>query len=95
MATLYFSISLLLLAIGCIVIIGNWWVPIKYYVLKRRERSISCMPIVGGVLASFGLLLSPYSWLHEFFWIPLVVDIGCLPMILAYILLLLKGRVFL
>ncbi|MBN2590318.1 MAG: hypothetical protein JXA96_10685 [Sedimentisphaerales bacterium] len=56
-------------------------VPYHCYIQKRKE-SESLIPIVGGLFGWIGLSLLPVniSW-----WVilPLFIDIGCLPMIIA------------
>lgn len=39
------------------------------------------MPVLGGVAASIGILLTGESELRRLFWLPLLLDVGCIPMI--------------
>ena len=73
-----------LLGLGCFVTVGNWvgrahalWTRVGY----------SCVPILGGLCACVGLPLIPR--VKPFAFIPLLLDLGCVPMVLAGVLALL------
>jgi len=51
-----------------------------------HRRSGSTIPLLGGLLAAFGITLLPRSQIWWGWWIPLVLDLGCAP-ILFYSLL--------
>jgi len=70
-----------LLALGVFIALLNAWLPVQYWILKRRDRSRSCIPIIGGILAAIGMLLSGEELLRTLFWLPLFLDIGCVPMV--------------
>ncbi len=63
-----------LLAVG-----GNVHTILRYYL--RGERG-SLVPLVGGVFGSLALVAWPMERLWHWFWVPLVVDPGTLPMVL-------------
>ena len=46
----------------------------------------SLIPVVGGLFGMLGLLIMPSGKLIWFAWVPLLMDIGCLPMIVGGIL---------
>jgi hypothetical protein len=80
-----------LLALGVFIASLNAWLPVQYWILKKRDRSRSCIPIIGGIFAAVGMLLSGEAILKNLFWLPLVLDIGCVPMV-AYALFKLATR---
>jgi hypothetical protein len=51
-----------------------------WYVQKRKAPSR--IPLLGGVAGSIGIWLLPLAAAHKWWWAPLVVDLGCLPLIL-------------
>jgi len=46
-----------------------------------RIRSGSRVPLVGGCAGCLGLLLGPWPQLRAWCWVPLLLDLGCLPMV--------------
>jgi hypothetical protein len=38
------------------------------------------VPILGGVLSSVAFLAAPVEMLRRLWWMPLVVDLGCVPL---------------
>ena len=73
-------ISVVLIALSLLGISGNLWIAIRWYLFKKRA---SMIPFVGGLVGMIGLLLSPMGGVRHFWWVPLVVDLGCGPMLLA------------
>jgi hypothetical protein len=39
------------------------------------------VPLVGGVLVTAGCLVAPAGPVRSLWWVPLVVDLGCVPML--------------
>jgi|CXWL01.1.fsa_nt_gi hypothetical protein len=62
-----------LMLLGSIPIVGNWWF-IASYVARGERRSV--IPLVGGLLVSFGLLVLPLEGIRRFWWLPLLCDYG-------------------
>lgn len=58
------------------VIICNWIVFIKRYIL--RKTNASWIPFVGGVSVSIAFSLPIYKNLNDLYGIPLLLDYGCL-----------------
>ena len=71
----------LLVLSSFIIFYNDIVVPYHCYIQKRKE-SESLIPIVGGLFANIGLSILPVnlSWWTS---LPLLIDIGCLPMIIA------------
>jgi len=61
------------------VFAANW--AIICYFRKRSERNISLVPVAGGVAGAIAMLLFPYANFRLYAWIPLFVDVTCLPMV--------------
>jgi riboflavin transporter FmnP len=77
---LLWIVSGVLIGLSVLAIVGNLWIAIRWYLFKKRA---SMIPFVGGVLGAAGLLLLPVIELRHFWWVPLVADLGCGPMLLA------------
>jgi hypothetical protein len=68
--------SLLALIAAGWLIFGNWS-SIVLFLLKRKHSS--WIPIIGGGVGCLGCLLSPYAVLNKLWWVPLLLDWGCVP----------------
>ncbi|REK09016.1 MAG: hypothetical protein DWQ37_19335 [Planctomycetota bacterium] len=80
------ALCLISLLFAAWVIVGNWYGVIHACVTKR---SFSSLPILGGLLGALAFLA--FETLRPFWWVPLVADIGCVP-VLALTLLYLTTR---
>jgi hypothetical protein len=69
-------LSVALLLVGGFVIIMNW--TIVFYALFKKKYS-SWAPLVGGVLAAVGLAILPMAGVAKYWYVPLIIDYGCLP----------------
>jgi hypothetical protein len=63
-----------LLYLGGWVILCNW-------VIALRARG-SQIPLFGGVFVAIALAVAPWEALHWLWWVPLLVDLGCVPLLL-------------
>lgn len=86
----FFSISLMTL--GGIIIIMNLSLPVRYYILKKRDTSTSLIPLIGGMLSCGGMAISGIKEFNQYAWVPLIVDLGCLPVVAILIWQWLKNR---
>jgi hypothetical protein len=68
--------TFLLLALGAYFIVFNWRC---IFICLIRRRYISMIPLIGGVVACIACYLSPLPWLNEYWWMPLLLDYGCIP----------------
>jgi len=64
------------------LIVAGWviccnWSCILVYLLKGKHSS--WVPILGGGLGCLGCVLSPYAVLNKLWWVPLLIDWGCVP----------------
>lgn len=60
--------------------IGNVLLVVRY---KATGRRASLVPMVGGIFGVMAMLLAPWPEFRSWFWIPLVVDIGSLPLLVT------------
>jgi len=77
-------VSILLIIVGAYVSIMNWAVFVNNHILKRQWTS--AVPFVGGVCAGIGMLLLPIPNVWKLAWLPLLLDWGSLPVIVAAVL---------
>jgi hypothetical protein len=65
---------------GCflLVVIANLRLVLHWF----QQGNTSLIPIIGGVCGVFGFLLIPHSAFHVYWFLPLVVDPGSLPLVL-------------
>ena len=81
MTILLWTVSGLLLLFALYMVGMNWAVFVNNHVLKRKWTS--AVPLVGGVAGALGILLLPVPGSWRFAWLPLVVDWGSVPVIVA------------
>jgi hypothetical protein len=48
-----------------------------------ENRNISSAPLLGGLLGMLAVLIVPIPGIAKWWWIPLVVDFGCLPFVIV------------
>jgi CHASE2 domain-containing sensor protein len=78
-------------------ILGAWltalnWSCIVIWYARRRHHSM--IPLVGGGSLALALLACPMAGTTRWAWIPLIVDPGCLLMMLLLVPLTMKTRGF-
>ena len=76
------------LTLAAVFIIGCNYIGIVH--ARRTRVGFSCVPIIGGVLGGAGFLLLPRLKLLAF--IPPLVDIGCVPVLLALLVHILRRK---
>jgi hypothetical protein len=81
-AILLWIVSVILIGLSLWVILGNLWTTIGG-LFKKRKSFESYVPLIGGVAGMVGMLFLPVPGMRRFWWVPLVVDLGCGPMLLA------------
>lgn len=63
------------------------------FILKKRGPSVA--PLVPGIGGAIAFVLSQLPVLSEYFWLPLLLDVGCVPyLILALVNLVIEGWSF-
>jgi heme/copper-type cytochrome/quinol oxidase subunit 1 len=79
MEQLRWIIGIALLGLGAWISLANW-VCVWNWVTSGRRFSL--LPLFGGSFAAVGLLVLPVgAWAWA--WIPLVLDLGCAPMLIG------------
>ena len=61
-----------------IVICGNYFIFIQTFITKRWA---SLIPFIGGILGAIGLGISPIDSLRNYWWMPFLIDLGCVPVL--------------
>jgi hypothetical protein len=72
---LRWTISCLLILFSALVIVANIQTVLRGWRDKKSAESL--VVIVGGLLGAIGLRTIPVHGLRRWWWIPLVLDIGC------------------
>lgn len=76
MSTLQAIAGGVLMLLGGFITTMNWGVVVQW--LWKKKHS-SWIPGVGGTLAAVGAAIVPLSSVNALWWVPLLVDWGCLP----------------
>lgn len=53
------------------------WAVVWQGIVKRKHSS--WVPLVGGLVGVAGLFIVPLDRLHSYWWVPLILDWGCVP----------------
>jgi len=73
--------AIILVILGGFITLLNLSIPVRFYLLRKKGRSYSCIPVLGGVMLFVGMLLWDNPLLRNFSFLALFVDIGCVPMV--------------
>jgi hypothetical protein len=77
----------------CAVVLGlaflllataNAWAVASYF---RSKRHVSAVPVIGGICGSLALVIVPIDGQRVWWWLPLVLDYGCVPMLFSFFVL--------
>ena len=85
MNMLHWILSVPALAVSISMIAANLWITFGG-LFKKREKFQSLIPFVGGIVGAMGLFILPISHARSFWWVPLVIDLGCGPMLVAILI---------
>lgn len=58
----------------------NYNIIIQWY---TKKKTASFLPIVSGLFGMIGLLIIPLEGARAWFWVPPVVDVGCVPLLVC------------
>ncbi len=53
---------------------------------RDQGRHVSVLPLVPGVIGAIAMWNGPFDWMRGFFWLPLLLDVGCIPYIVMGVL---------
>ncbi|MCG8405621.1 MAG: hypothetical protein MI923_10530 [Phycisphaerales bacterium] len=79
MDVLRWFFSVVLLVFFALVVVANYALILSYYFKKRRS---SLILLIGGLAGAIGCALCPSEIVQKLWWIPLVADLGCAPILL-------------
>ncbi len=69
------------LAFVILLFFGGWAV-IANWVISLRRGGGSPIPVLGGTFIAIALAVVPVNSLHWLWWVPLIADLGCVPLLL-------------
>lgn len=49
--------------------------------IREKGGQVSVLPFVGGAIGALAMFNGPLDWMRVFFWLPLLLDVGCVPYI--------------
>lgn len=78
-----------LLLISGVAIVGNAAIPIRYWL---TQKTCSMVPLAGGLCGALGLWIVPIEGARFWWWVPPLVDLGCVPQIAILIPFLIRRR---
>jgi hypothetical protein len=81
MIIILWIISLVFMIIGIYISIMNWAVFFNNYLFRKKWTS--AIPLIGGLSAALGLICLPINGSWKYFWVPLLIDWGSIPVIIA------------
>jgi len=67
----------------------NLWIVLHYYF---RMKHGSLIPGVGGIIGVLAIIMAPLEAFKHYWWIPLFVDIGCIPLLIITIVFFFRGK---
>ena len=73
-------VSLILMLFAGIAIGTNWLGVFRYFITGQRY---SLIPFVGGLMGALALCVCPFEIPRLPWWIPLLADLGCVPLLIA------------
>ena len=78
-------ITIILLVVFVLISVLNWIQAIQWWTIKKRSSSI---PLIGGLAGCIACLISPWLIIRQYWWLPLVIDLGFMTSIIGIIKLL-------
>lgn len=88
-------IGLQWVAVGLFAVISVWMIVMNVAIFWNNfhgKRYVSWVPAVGGMFGMLALLEMPFAGSHRWWWVPLVIDPGSAPGLLATAVFFLTGR---
>jgi cell division protein FtsW (lipid II flippase) len=76
------ALCILLFCAGAFFVYVNFAV---IYIAHFKKKHVSPAGLIGGGLCALSFWLCPYKAVRPWFWVPLVVDPGCLLLVCAFV----------
>src|SRR4051794_13852929 len=70
-----------LATLGASLCLANYAMIIRYYTCGTRG---SMLPLMGGLTVALGCILAPHAGIRSLFWVPLLADPGCVPLLIGF-----------
>lgn len=77
-------ISILLLALFTYISFANFL--IFYNNNIRKQKFVSYIPFVNGFIGLAGILLYPNNNFSRYWWVPFLIDWGCIPLVVELVI---------
>jgi hypothetical protein len=74
--------TFVLLVIALLAMTANATTLVRY-LLKGRKASV--LPLIGGLAGAATLRAAPVRGVGAWWWVPLIVDYGCVPLLVFYV----------
>ena len=73
--------------LGATFFVANWHGLLAWLIKSKRSSAI---PLLGGALLAFAIAVAPGHSVFRQWWLPLILDPGCLPLLVATVLFWLR-----
>lgn len=78
---MHWLFSIVLLVIALLATVANALIVIRFFLQGKQG---SALPLIGGLAGAGGLRLMPLSGVQAWWWVPLILDYGSVPLFLYY-----------
>ncbi len=69
----------------------NWGIVLGGFFLKKKMPSF--VPFFGGITGAYALKFAPWDSVHAYWWFPLLLDFGCVPLVVITVVFLLFEKI--
>ncbi len=90
MHTISWVSGIVLALVFVILATGNALAVVSYF---QNRRHVSAIPLFGGIAGTLACLLLPVEGLRPFWWVPLVVDYGSVPLFVGFFVMRIREAV--
>lgn len=87
--TVQYIVAVICFVIGLFFTVTNWYIFWRGWI-KKRPPHISPNPFIGGVSTALGILLIPNNEMWHLCFIPLFADLGCIPLIIEFVICVIR-----
>ncbi len=78
---LVWIIGVLSSALFVLLVVFNGWTVVNYF---RTHQHVSAIPFLGGIMGVVAMLTLPIKDLRPWWWLPLMLDYGSVPMFVYF-----------